>query len=146
MKGKSLSCVRLLATPWAAAYQAPSSMGLSRQEYWSGVPLPAFYISRIPLVLLFRQEEEYLPSPLPVLCSLAYSFPPVDLHSYQQVFCTHYRTISDTKGRSNQLPSQPFLVMHFHLLMSLRLPFLVSSKATVRVKWGQLPCPPSTCL
>jgi len=37
---KSLSCVRLLATPWTAAYQAPPSMGFSRQEYWSGVPLP----------------------------------------------------------------------------------------------------------
>ena len=40
MKVKSLSCVRLLATPWTAAYQAPLSMGFSRQEYWSGVPLP----------------------------------------------------------------------------------------------------------
>ena len=38
---KSLSCVRLLATPWTAAYQAPLSMGFSRQEYWSGVPLPS---------------------------------------------------------------------------------------------------------
>ena len=41
MKVKSLSCVRLLATPWTAAYQAPASMGFSRQEYWSGVPLPS---------------------------------------------------------------------------------------------------------
>ena len=40
VKVKSLSCVRLLATPWTAAYQAPPSMGFSRQEYWSGVPLP----------------------------------------------------------------------------------------------------------
>ena len=30
-----------LATPWTAAYQAPLSMGFSRQEYWSGVPLPS---------------------------------------------------------------------------------------------------------
>ena len=41
MKGKSLSRVRLFATPWTAAYQAPSSMGFSRQEYWSGVPSPS---------------------------------------------------------------------------------------------------------
>ena len=40
MKVKSLSCVRLFVTPWTAAYQAPPSMGFSRQEYWSGVPLP----------------------------------------------------------------------------------------------------------
>ena len=38
---KSLSRVRLFATPWTAAYQAPPSMGFSRQEYWSGVPLPS---------------------------------------------------------------------------------------------------------
>ena len=36
VKVKSLSCVRLLGTPWTAAYQAPPSMGFSRQEYWSG--------------------------------------------------------------------------------------------------------------
>ena len=40
-KVKSLSRVRLLATPWTAAYQAPPSMGFSRQEYWSAVPLPS---------------------------------------------------------------------------------------------------------
>ena len=43
VKGKSLSRVWLLATPWTAAYQAPPSMGFSRQEYWSGVPLPSPY-------------------------------------------------------------------------------------------------------
>ena len=41
VKVKSLSHVRLLATPWTAAYQAPLSMGFSRQKYWSGVPLPS---------------------------------------------------------------------------------------------------------
>ena len=45
MKVKSESevaeCVRLLVTPWFAAYQAPPSMGFSKQEYWSGVPLPS---------------------------------------------------------------------------------------------------------
>ena len=41
VKVKSLSHVQLLATPWTAAYKAPPSMGFSRQEYWSGVPLPS---------------------------------------------------------------------------------------------------------
>ena len=41
VKVKSLSRIRLLATPWTAAHQAPPSMGFSRQEYWSGVPLPS---------------------------------------------------------------------------------------------------------
>ena len=37
---KSFSRVRLFVTPWAVAYQAPPSMGFSRQEYWSGLPFP----------------------------------------------------------------------------------------------------------
>ena len=41
VKVKSLSSVRLFATPWTAAYQAPPSMGFSRQEYWSGLPFPS---------------------------------------------------------------------------------------------------------
>ena len=41
VKVKTLSHVRLSATPWTAAYQAPPSMGYSRQECWSGVPLPS---------------------------------------------------------------------------------------------------------
>ena len=41
VKVKSLSHVRLSATPWTAVYQAPPSMGFSRQEYWSGVTLPS---------------------------------------------------------------------------------------------------------
>ena len=38
---KSLSRVRLVATPWTVAYQAPPFMGFSRQEYWSSLPLPS---------------------------------------------------------------------------------------------------------
>ena len=41
VKVKSLSRVRLFATPWTVAYQAPLSMGFSRQEYWSGLPFPS---------------------------------------------------------------------------------------------------------
>ena len=41
MKVKSLSRVRLFTTPWTETHQAPLSMGFSRQEYWSGVPLPS---------------------------------------------------------------------------------------------------------
>ena len=47
---KSLSRVQLLATLWTAAYQAPPSMGFSRQEYWSGMPLPS------PIQLLSRVQ------------------------------------------------------------------------------------------
>ena len=41
VKVKSLSRVRLLVIPWTAAYQAPPSMGFSRQEYWNGLPFPS---------------------------------------------------------------------------------------------------------
>ena len=53
VKGKSLSRVWLLATPWTAAYQAPLSRGFSRQDYWSGVPLPSpSSVSRSPFCFL----------------------------------------------------------------------------------------------
>ena len=44
MKVKLLSRVRLFMTPWSEAYQAPLSRGFSRQEYWSGVPLPDYLL------------------------------------------------------------------------------------------------------
>ena len=59
MKVKSLSRVQLLATPWTAAYQAPLSMGFSRQEYWSGVPLPSptITLEHIKTNLLVEQRQ-----------------------------------------------------------------------------------------
>ena len=54
VKVKSLSRVRPSATPRTAAYQAPPSMGFSRQEYWSGVPLPS-PPSCLPIILSIYQ-------------------------------------------------------------------------------------------
>ena len=57
VKVKSLSCVRLLGTPWTAAYQAPPSMGFPRQEYWTGLPLPS------PMMALFLSYSvQYSPN------------------------------------------------------------------------------------
>ena len=53
---KLLSCVRLLMTPWTAAHQAPLSMGFSRQEYWSGVPLPYFGLNIIKINFQFSHS------------------------------------------------------------------------------------------
>ena len=61
-KGKSLSPVRLLATPWTAAFQSPPSMEFSRQEYWSGVPLPSLCSS--PDVIINCLLASFLPSRL----------------------------------------------------------------------------------
>ena len=55
---KSLSRVRLLATPWTAAYQAPLSMGFSRQEYWSGVPSSSPLLSIKTPGSLFTKHRE----------------------------------------------------------------------------------------
>ena len=52
VKVKSLSRVWPSATPWTAAHQAPLSMGFSRQEYWSGVPLPS------PIAALFNIAKQ----------------------------------------------------------------------------------------
>ena len=52
-KVKSLSCVWLLETPWTAAHQAPPSMGFSRQEYWSGVPVPSPFLKLLIFIYLF---------------------------------------------------------------------------------------------
>ena len=47
VKVKLLSRVRLFTTAWTAAHQAPPSMGFSKQEYWSGVPLPSPWATRV---------------------------------------------------------------------------------------------------
>ena len=66
VKVKSLSRARLLVTPWTGAYQAPPSIGFSRQEYWSGVPLPSMSNSScalklwLPLLLTSRPKFEGL--------------------------------------------------------------------------------------
>ena len=54
-----LSHVQLCATPQTAAHQAPPSMGFSRQEYWSGVPLPSPYISLNAFKNIFMAYECY---------------------------------------------------------------------------------------
>ena len=66
---KSLSRVWLLATPWTAAHQAPPSLGFSRQESWSGMPLPSLVVTWVSLyfpvglsVLRGRALPRFLPS------------------------------------------------------------------------------------
>ena len=55
---QSLSRVRLFATPWTAAYQAPQPMRFSKQEYWSGVPLPSPYWKPKSFKFLEKSERE----------------------------------------------------------------------------------------
>ena len=58
VKAKSLSRVRLLATPWTAAFQAPPSMGFSRQEYWSGCHVLLQYNCRALAKYLYWDQSQ----------------------------------------------------------------------------------------
>ena len=58
MKVKSLSHVQLFATPWTAAYQAPLPMRFSRQEYWTGVPLPSLKEELKSLLMKVKEENK----------------------------------------------------------------------------------------
>ena len=70
----SRSVVSDFVTPWTVAYQAPPSMGLSRQEYWSGVPLPSLnMLSRLVITFLLRSKRlliSWLQSPSSVILEL----------------------------------------------------------------------------
>ena len=89
MKVKSLSRSRLLATPWTVAHQAPPSMGFSRQEYWSGLPLPS------PSTILYSLRN---PVPTLVICIKSSSFFLGDLFLYPFLFI-------DEISRPTQKPS-----------------------------------------
>ena len=74
VKVKSLSRVRVFETPWTAAYQAPRSMGFSRQEYWSEVPLPS-PMTNLDSILKSRHitlpTKAHLVKALVLFCALA---------------------------------------------------------------------------
>ena len=77
VKVKSLSRVQLFTTPWTAAYQAPLSMGFSRQEYWSGVPLPSPVCASshgiTPLHESFTVDQKLLTFNYVQICLISYS-------------------------------------------------------------------------
>ena len=90
------SCAWLLATPWTAAYQAPLSMGFSRQEYWSGVPLPSPmpcpYWHKYSFVCLVTQSHPTLSDPMD--CGL----PPSPVHGIFQARVLEWVAISFSRG------------------------------------------------
>ena len=94
---KSLSRVRLLATPWTAAYQAPLSMGFSRQEYWSGLPLlsPDSHPS-LTLDLRAKLLSSCLTTCEPMDCSSSAS----SVHGILQARILEYVAIFSSRGSS----------------------------------------------
>ena len=104
MKVKLLSLVRLFVTPWTAAYQAPPSIGFSRQEYWSGVPSPSpnshtifdqFYIRMETTLFLKSRHSSGCHANSGRTPTLIHS-PSYDLLTIQQITCQYlnYMTLS----------------------------------------------------
>ena len=77
VKVKSLSSVQFLATLWTAAHQAPPSMGFSRQEYWSGVPLPSPMIN---LDSILKSRDITLPTKVCLVKAMVF---PVVMYGYE---------------------------------------------------------------
>ena len=71
VKVKSLSHVQLCVSPWTAAYQAPPSMGFSRQEYWSGMPLPSQY----KFIVIWKRKFPFISSFLSFYLKIRCIFP-----------------------------------------------------------------------
>ena len=68
MKVLSLNRVQLFATPWTVAYQAPPSMGFSRQEYWSGLPLPSLILDTKDLQIGYEEKMDQSITRLVTFC------------------------------------------------------------------------------
>ena len=98
MKVKSESevaqSIRLLATPWTAAHQAPPSMGLSRQEYWSGVPLSSPFF--LPKYTQFKKGQLFPVLKPPGLLWESSSFPYSYLESEVAQLCLTLRDRMDS--------------------------------------------------
>ena len=108
---KSLSRVRLLATLWTTAYQALPSVGFSREEYWSGVPLPSPLLFRHSHLRGHPKSGYWLPGfPLPP------PWPPWrDLDSKLLVLTLHGCQRQNTRAQGRGCPSAAFtLLFHFH--------------------------------
>ena len=100
MKVKSLSHVWLLAIPWTAAYQAPLSMGFSRQEYWSGLPLPS------PM-----HESEVAQSCLTLRDPMDCSLPGSPIHGIFQARLLEWAKLYEYMANIKELGNQIFLRM-----------------------------------
>ena len=87
VKVKLLSCIGLFATPWTVAYQAPPSMGFSRQECWSGLPFPS---------------SEYFPNPGIEPRSPALSARPFTIWATREVKMRNQRKVLKKRIQSNE--------------------------------------------
>ena len=115
-KGKLLSRVRLFLTPWTAAYQAPASMGFSRQEDWSGVPLP---------------------SPVQLLSSVQF-FATLWIAARQaSLSITNSRSLLKLMSIESVMPSNHLILCHPLLLLPSIFPSIrvFSSESVLCIRW-----------
>ena len=107
MKVKLLNHVQLLSTPWTAAHQAPLSMGFSRQEYWSGVPLPSPYFPG--KVLISFSRTRFLD--IEFLGDRFFSLSPLSMSTH----CPLASKVSDEKYGDNLIEDTLCMTTHFSL-------------------------------
>ena len=147
-KVKSLSRVQLLATPWTVAHQGPPSMGFSRQEYWSGVPLPSpsnntvlliLEVTRFLLSLLADLAQDVLISPLYYCSSL---WPPCQSFSS---FNLSFMLPSSLTLNTNLIRTLPVFIQdraqvwHLRTVKTLSLPNFLASSPSPPLLYS-LPC------
>ena len=100
VKVKSLSRVRLLATPWTAAHQALPSMRFSRQEYWSGVPLPSPYTCNS-YNIVYQLRYCLVAKLYPTLCNpMDCSLPGSSVHGISQARILEWFAVFFSRGSS----------------------------------------------
>ena len=149
MKSESEVARSLFETPWTAAYQAPPSMGFSRQEYWSGVPLPSPHCSLDSsnpwypylaqglctswLLILWGSAQSFF-SKKPSLSIQCYHTLPLNF-STVYFFYSHYPHLRLSCVQSKSLQSCPTLCNP----MDCSLP---GSCVYGKEYWSGLPCPP----
>ena len=109
-----VSRVRLFVTPWTASYQAPLSMGVSRQEYWSGVPLPSPLIPSAAAAAAAKSLQS-----CPTLCDPTDGSPPgfpvpgiLQARTLEWVAISFYTCPLDPLAGPRAGSSKPFLVLH----------------------------------
>ena len=132
VKVKLLSHVWLLTTPWTAAYQAPPSMGFSRQEYWSGVPSPSpgyiiilpYFIRQIFPVLAIWRSFHWL------LCMSFW----VQSHMYMCIYFSHVLTFRHILPPSSVI----FTVLVLESAISSRTPASFNGSQDLDAKYA--PC------
>ena len=132
VKLKSLSCAWLLATSWTAAYQAPLSMGSSRQEYWNGVPSPSptmtesrleHRLQNLRLFFFFHFYQDTID--IQHCISLRWTAWSFDLHiswnNFHSIISEHPSSHEDTKQKKKIFPCMRILWIYSTFTYNIQL-------------------------